>query len=279
MALTPNIRSLMGRSLVTERQNAAQMRLTMGNVLATLNRPADFMRAQQGGIEVAFRQAADLRVTYANTMALGRGYTANPRVRAFTFTLDGHDFYVLQIGKWGTLVYDDYSKKWSQWSTGGIIPWRVGTGTNWLGADSNARDFGSNILVGDDDTGMVYFLDPKQGYDAQPTDDRVDTNHFTRIVEGQVPMRNRNTLQNGEVYLTGTLAKPLQDAFGVTLWTSDDAGNTFQSQGTVDVDYGDYLQDYVWRSLGLIQSPGRIFRIVDDGAFSRIEGLDMDGDG
>jgi hypothetical protein len=60
-----------------------------------------------------------LRVPQADVLAYVRGRIQNPKLRAWTFTLDGHDFYVLRLGMDLTLVYDVYSEQWMDWDAFG----------------------------------------------------------------------------------------------------------------------------------------------------------------
>jgi hypothetical protein len=62
---------------------------------------------------------------------------------------------------------------------------------------------------------------------------------------------------------------------GITLSISDDAGITFIDVGTVTVTEGTYRPEIAWYSLGQIQAPGRLFKLVDDGALVRIDCFEM----
>jgi len=46
--------------------------------------------------------------------------------------------------------------------------------------------------------------------------------------------------------------------------------------GAITVEPGNYFQEFAWRSLGKIGAPGRLFQLVDYGAFARIDELDID---
>jgi hypothetical protein len=64
----------------------------------------------------------------------------------------------------------------------------------------------------------------------------------------------------------------------VQLEISDDQGNTFTNVGVITVQPDTYDNDYRWTSLGQFGSPGRLFRITDNGILTRIDSLDMNDD-
>lgn len=227
-----------------------------------------------------FRKVTPIAIPEARTLAVVKGRGSNPRIRAWTFTLDGHDFYVLQLGDNGTLVYDLYSEQWTEWMSPGIPVWRAATGITWTGAAKLGFTQGSAILAGDDTLGLLWLLDPNQPYDDSPSEDTtLQQLAFERIVQGQVPARGRDVIPCNVVFLTG-------DNYGITatdftpeldLELSDDGGKTYYSAGPftnpdVDTVYG-------WYSLGQITAPGRLFRITDNGVFRRLDSLDMNDDG
>jgi hypothetical protein len=146
MVATPETRVTAADVLVSLTASAAAARVTMADVLVTL-------RASSG----------ETRVTEGVVLTAGR--TANPKLRAWTFSLDGHDYYVLRLGDSLTLVYDVYSEQWMDWDAFGEIFWPVNIGFNWVGGqgvtDAAGDTFGSNVLVGDDTYPLaLWFLDP-----------------------------------------------------------------------------------------------------------------------
>ncbi len=117
MAITPTISAPQGGTLATSQSSAASVRVPQTGVFAAYNIPAVAMRATYGATEVLFRRDSSIQVTQAGTFALARGQIANPKLRAWTFSLDGHDFYVLRLGDTETLVYDLTSEQWVDWRT------------------------------------------------------------------------------------------------------------------------------------------------------------------
>lgn len=202
------------------------------------------------------------------------GRTANPQLRVWTYSLDGHDYYVLRLGDFLTLVYDDYSEQWMDWTDFASLTWRAHCGINWSGAEGLADTYGSNVVVGDDAYGILWFLDPKQPYDDAPNSGDPAI-YFSRVTVGQVPMTGRNVLPCYAAWLTTDMGDPAYLGAGVTLYTSDDAGVSWDNQGFVGVTPGENSPELAWYSLGQIEAPGRLFKIFDNGAITRIDALEM----
>lgn len=208
--------------------------------------------------------------------AVVRGHIENPRLRAWTFVLDGHIFYVLRLGDDKTLLYDVSTQQWSWWSSGDNLFWRVTTGFNWRTPGNNAFYNGSNIICGDDTFGLLWALDPEQGYDENADDSSGPIKPYVRVVTGQITTRSRQYLGVYQAYLTASVGDPKIENATITLKYSDDLGHTFVDAGAITVEPGNYFQEFAWRSLGKIGAPGRLFQLVDYGAFARIDELDID---
>lgn len=274
MAITPTIRSSQAVTMAAS-ESGSPLRMSLAGTLAAINFPTDFIRSSQGVVMSAMSSSPDMQVSQAVVMAAVRGAVANPTVRAWTFSLDGHEFYVLRLGDTTCLIFDVYSQQWYEWETGedGRV-WRANTGANWLGAGDFAATFGSNVVVGDDTFGVLWYLDPTLMVDQSPFNGGDDAS-FKRIAMGQVPVRRRDVIPCFEVYLTADTGNPAFEGAFVTLELSDDAGRTFYDQGQIVSVIDDYRQEFAWRSLGQIEAPGRLFRVTQNGAFTRLDGLDM----
>lgn len=280
MVATPETRVTTADVLVTLRASSGETRVTEGSVLAAINFPSPFERVTWAGGLITVKSDIALRVTEAAVLVAVRGRTANPKLRAWTFTLDGHDFYVLRLGTMGTLVYDAYSEQWMDWDAFGEIYWPVNIGFNWVGGqgvtDTAGDTFGSNVLVGDDTFPLLYFLDPNQPYDESPElSEPQQEVFFERVLQGQVPMVGREVLPCYACWLTTDMGAPAYVGAGVKLEISDDAGKTYDDMGTVNVTVDENTPELSWYSLGQIEAPGRLFRITDDGAVARIDGMEM----
>lgn len=204
----------------------------------------------------------------------GEGSQNDPIIRVWGFSADGHDFYVIRLGASETLVYDLTTSQWCHWASPNEERWRAHIGNNWvgIGATTTDRDFGSDVVAGDDRSGTLWMLDPTAGVDDNDT---TGTSPFTRKVTGGISLRGRDTLPCNAVQLTVDLGAPVLTGATLTLNTSDDFGQSWVNQGTVEIDPGNYEQVIEYRSLGLMVQPGRIFEITDQGASVRISGADL----
>jgi hypothetical protein len=267
--------------LVTLRQAAVSEDVPQFGALVVYNIPSEALAATQAGANVVLREESPVALTQANILAVVKGRVANPRIRAWTFTLDGHDFYVLRLGDRESLIYDLATEQWTVWSNDQLPFWRPNTGFSWIGAHALGQTYGSNIVAGDDAWGLLWFLDPDQPYDEHPDEtNSTQQLEFERVVTGQIIERGRNVVPCNAVFLIG-------DNYGlsgvefdpaVTLEYSDDAGRTYVSADTITVTEETASQSYAWRSLGQISAPGRLFRITDNGVFARIDDMTVNDD-
>lgn len=183
-------------------------------------------------------------------------------LKAWGFEMDGHPFYVLNLGTQGTLVYDASTGRWAQWATEGDDNFRVTTGLNWDGS----------AIGGDKTNGYIYTINPDIGYDENYSTGTHTA--FTRRLVGGIAQKVRETTSCGAVYVTGNVGNTQFSGSGITLSVSDDAGISWVDCGTI-TPTTDAEEEFVWRSLGLIKAPGRLFKLVDTGATVRIDSLEM----
>lgn len=187
------------------------------------------------------------------------GVPAESRRRAWSFALDGHVFYVLDLGQQGTFLYDDSTNQWSKFITQGHNGWNLTNGTMW----------GTQRIVGGDFiSSSIWEMQPAAGMD----NDTVDIIH---VVTGGLTKRSRVYSSLEAVRLNcafGQLADTVDAT--VLLEFSDDQGQTFTAADILSLTQGDFTGEIAWRSLGSFAAPGRIFRITDVGAFLRIDGAD-----
>lgn len=275
-----DIRATQAELLAAINFPTAQVRVTQSDVLASIKFPADALRVTQAEGMVYAQPALSIRVTQTEVLAYVRGRIQNPRLRAWTFSLDGHDFYVLRLGMDLTLVYDLYSEQWVDWDAFNETYWPVNLGINWIGGteilDSTKQSYGSNVLIGDDTYGLLWFLNPEQPYDQHPeVANAVQEIFFERVLQGQVVQTGRGVQPCYVVWLTTNMGTPGYVGAGVKLEISDDAGKTYDDMGTVTVTTGVNDPELSWYSLGQVEAPGRLFRITDDGAVARIDNMEM----
>lgn len=253
------------------------------DLTVVFNIPSESVQTSQFDTSVIMERQgseAPAQVSQYDVVAIVRGRIFNPKLRTWWFELDAHEFYVLNLGADGkTLAYDLTTGTWAWWSTGDLNYWRAAIATNWTQSGSIAFDYGSSTVVGDDTAGILWVLNPLQGYDDPANS--VDRENgaivpFTRKATGQVLTRGRITIPCYQTYLVSDTGEPSYTGASVTLSYSDDGGKTFvNASEPIVVEAGNYYQEFAWRSIGIVRSPGRLFRITDDGAFAQIDELTL----
>src|SRR5581483_7215543 len=100
---------------------------------------------------------------------------ATSRKRAWSFTLDGHTFYVLDLGQEGTFLWDKSTNSWCQFITTGYTAWNFCNGCMW----------GQRIVAGDQLTTDLWEMLPASSlFDNSATE-------IQHVVTGGVATRNR----------------------------------------------------------------------------------------
>lgn len=278
MAIAAGIDAPQGQILSVDRQTAADERTTQFLALAPYNVPSMNMRSGQAAFITSIRALAPIETTQLESLAVVRGRVQTPQIRVFTITLAGHDFYVIRLGDYTTLVYDVYSQQWVEWTSNSLPFWRANVGCNWIGAQKLAAQYGSDIVIGDDTIGLLYFLDPNQPFDDH-TDylNAVQQVDFERIIMAQITASGRTAMPCYVIFLD-------TDNYGLTandftpfvrLDYSDDQGQTFVSADTLTAQPNTNDLDYRWYSLGQVTTPGRLFRVTDNGLLARIDAMQM----
>lgn len=277
MALTPSVQDSEGRTFAIFSATTLSERVSASRVFSVYNFPSKGEQVSQARVILPVKRDGAMDVSEARVFAVVQGRIENHKVRAFPFRLDGHDMVALRLGEGSTLVWDFTTQQWARWSseTDNNV-WRPSVGNNWTGMGKSFYDSGlnSDVILGDDTFGLLWGLNPDFGVDEHPDSDRPDLPYIRKVVGGMA-MRLRETLRVGAVYLTADVGTPQITDATISLRTSDDYGKTWQDQGTITVEPGNYNQEFVWRSIGLIKSPGRIFEITDNGATVRIDSMDM----
>jgi hypothetical protein len=225
-------------------------------------------------------QGDQVHATQALVLAIARGRIADPKIRVWGYTLDSHDFFVIRLGATGeTLQADLRTLEWSVYGSDDTALWRAYTGVNWGGAWLFAADYGSNVVVGDDGSGALYFLDPQQDYDDDVLQGNLVKRPFDREITGQVVVKSGyDEVPCYGVQLFGDIGKVggSVDDVTVELSYSDDRGITYTDTDVVELDAGEYDARAFWSSLGSMRAPGRLFKVKDRGALRRIDSLLME---
>lgn len=176
--------------------------------------------------------------------------------RAWTYTLDGHTFYVLDLGAEGTFVYDIVTQHWAKFITTSTAPlWNMSVGTMW-----NDR-----VVAGDRTTGDVWELSPNAQLDN-------GTANITRVVSGLAVRRSNDFVSIGTLQIaasSGVLSGTATQS--ISLRFSDDLGNTWVGPFDITLTPADFSQNIEFIGLGGFAAPGRLFEIKDVGGLVRID--------
>lgn len=225
-------------------------------------------RAEQSAALVPYGLDETARPRVSQSYALvvwTTGIGQEARTRAWAFTLDGHPFYVLDLGVEGTFLYDSDTQQWCQWRTAGWDGWNLRNGTRWGEPE--------RVVGGDAVNGIVWELDPDLTEDE-------GFKEITHISTGGLMTRERVYRAVEAVRIAGSIgALSTTTGATITLEFSDDGGETFGAAYVVDMTSGNFTEAIEWRSLGSFRSPGRVFRVTDVGGMLRIDGADVYVDG
>lgn len=245
-----------------------------------INYPSYDVRASFVEVKSAYaRSGTDdfVKVKQAFAMVVVRGLPDWPVCRAWTFTLDGHDYYVLNTVN-ETFVCDLSMDPpaWYIWGTDESAKWRGWVGRQWIATLPYEETFGTNVVVGDKALASLYFLNPEQAADDNADFSVEGQVPFKRVITGQVMLRGRDYVDCPGVEITGSVGDLSNGTLtAVELLSSDDSGNSYTSHGELSVLAGEYAARLDWYSLGSMTAPGRLFRVVDYGALTRVDDLEM----
>lgn len=230
---------------------------------AAVPQESHIARASQLAMLAYCSQGANVTARTSQVAMLVAYQTGLPdvnRSRAWTFTLDGHKFYVLDLAEEGTFLYDQITNQWCNFSTQGFEPaWNMINGTMW----------GQNRIVAADRlSDDIWELDPTAVLDEEWRD-------IAHIVTGGLSTRSRTYVACDAVRVTASIGI-LDEVNGsqMLLRFSDDQEQTWSDYFTVDLIVDDFDGEIAYRSLGSFMAPGRIFELSDSGGLIRIDGAD-----
>jgi hypothetical protein len=270
MVATAEIRASNARAVALG-ATSNELRTAQAFVTTVFNYPSAEVRASGAYITSMLGTSNQIRTPAAYVTVIVKGRSAHPELRAWTFTLDGHDFYVLRLGDDATFVYDVYSEQWVEWDGHGLDFWRPSCGMAWLGGRALAHTYGSDIVVGDDTWGLLWFLDPDQAYDDEPDPSLlVQQIEFERVVSAQVVASGREAIPCYALFLSGDNYGLTANDFtpGITLEMSDNQGRNFDTFDTLPVETDlTVLNPYQWLSLGRYHSTRPHFPLHRHGDF------------
>lgn len=167
--------------------------------------------------------------------------------RAFSYTQEGHNFYVLTFPSGRTWVYDAATSAWHSRKSFGMSRWR---------ANCHAVFAGENI-VGDCSSGRLYTLDMDAYTDDGRPIERIRVSQPLHAESKNVFMSELEIdFDAGTVGLTGQGANPK-----ACLQWSDDGGRSWSQELWTEIGaQGQYGAQAIWRRLGHFRQ--RIFRLT-----------------
>lgn len=197
--------------------------------------------------------------------ALVKGFGDTRKLRAWTFTQDDHDFYVLQLND-STLIYDKLTGEWARWQSPGYSYWRGDDGCGWEGFN----------VACDPHSGKIWKIDAQGRIDIDGT---VHTPITSKVV-GVLSVRFRRNVPCYMAELALSEGKPPTGVAAggayLQLRTSSDDGQSW-------VDHGNVLSTALgeditvrWYGLGLMKAPGQVFEITDTGYARRLDGFNIE---
>lgn len=254
-----------------------ELKASKATVYAAAAYQSEFVRASQVRVNYIGTAQNIVKTSQAKVYVAAIGRIFDPKVRVFAFTLDGHDYYVVRLGVTETLIFDTQTEQFYIWGSGDDRLWRALDGIHWPGGYTLANSFGSNVVVGDDSNGSIYFLDPSADQDDDAVYGADRKRDFVREVTGQYPLRGYSFQRCYGVQLYGSIGaqSTVTNDMTITLSYSDDGGNNYVSASPIAIAPEDFNGRIMWRSLGSIRTPGRLFKVTDYGGLKRIDGMNM----
>lgn len=249
--------------MLAAQQGLGTVKTSQMAVLVALGPPATKLaRNTQDSLLTYCSQEGNVvcRTSQVAVLAAYRTGVPDPkRGRAWSFVLDQHTFYVLDLGTEGTFLYDQDTNEWTNFSTQGYEPqWNFQNGGMW-----GNRIVGADLLTTD-----IYELVPTAVLDEGWRD-------IAHVVTGGISTRSRTYVGCDNVRVSASIGQ-LDEVNGsvMRLRFSDDQEETWSDYFDVDLIVDDFNGEIAYRSLGSFMAPGRIFEFSDSGGLIRIDGAD-----
>lgn len=180
-------------------------------------------------------------------------------VGSWTYEIDGHLFYGLNLGAQGTTVYDATTQRWSDWQSG-TLPWMNMNLTVVWNGETHGASLIDPILVKFNPDSVV--------------DDSFRENSF--IVSGRVEYQDRDYVAMPEAQVIGSVG--LRGG-SVKLRYSNDDGASWSTDRALTVAAGARGTNVVFYDLGSVRSPGRLIEIEDSGTLRRVAAIRVNLEG
>ena len=176
---------------------------------------------------------------------------------AFAFLLDGHAFYALRIEGRGTFLYDAATGAWCEFTSPDRANWRVSCAA---GAP------GGPLLLGDDETGRLWRLDPERGDD--------DGEPIRRVATGRIPWpAGRGVIDSLTLTASTGWTPGLADDPRISLRIARDGFSFGDPRDRSLGRRGAFGRRVRWERLGEVRAPGLVVELADSGpAQTRISG-------
>lgn len=187
---------------------------------------------------VALSQGSPKKVSNGSVEELLKDATG---LRAWAFRSNRHDFYVLTSDTF-TLVYDINTSVWAKWDSYGLDYWRA-----HLGLQTE-----DSVYAGDATNGTLYRLSKGLEDVSEPV---------VREVSGHFPLQGKPVSCASVVLKVNAGWSPsyTYEPILEMRW-SDDQGATWSNYYPASLgNRGRYTTRVIYRSLGLMQAPGRTF--------------------
>lgn len=257
MALTPEVRSSQaGAFAITSVGPTANLEIAQAQALVVWNTPSLNVEVSNVQGLVVTKARNGLNISQAQVLAVVIGIPEEHNLRGWTFTQDGHDFYVLKLGSNKTLVYDKLSQQWSQWQSKNLKYWRANDGCTWKGIN----------VACDTLSGVIFQVDPVGRLDDNTTP------IVSQIFGGKTfRFRTFQPCYMAELAISeaGPPAGIDPTTVGIKLRSSDTI--TWYDHGTIQGQAAGPQAYARWFGLGLMKSPGILFEITDTGYARRID--------
>lgn len=201
--------------------------------------PALIWVTSQGAVTMA--QGKTNRISNESVEELLRGASYSS-LRAYAFRYNRHDFYVLTDTTF-TLVYDLTVGNWARWDSYGQDIFRAHLGFQYQ----------NKVLCGDVTTNDIWLLE--EGSTDTDANDPVVREVSGGIFNTGKPYQCTDVI----VRVNAGWTESYTDEPQLEMRFSDDQGATWSSYQQGVGLRGQYLTDVIFRSLGLIVRPGRLF--------------------
>lgn len=207
------------------------------------------LQTVRGGSSAAGARLRDTAAYLQSVYTTGAPNTT--RQLAWTFELDGHMCYVLDLATNGTLIFDKTTGQWYHFETAGYDGhWNMKNGFHWLA--------GRKIVGGDIASSKVWNLDKAAFLDE-------GWRPVVYEIRGALFSEDNDYKGVYALRLIGAAGRTADDETPVVyMQFSDDEAATWSNTYTIELT-SDKNQRVEWTSLGSFAAPGRIFRIFGPG--------------